>query len=125
MRYAELTFLDRSEDLVQVLVRFDDVEARDQAAYDFGLFYGYEGTFRDVPWREARARYDLKRFDRPRYRVEVTVADRVLGETRELEGIYQNWYEEELQQRALDMTRDTRVRYRPAMTLDQLLDTLD
>ena len=125
MRYAELTFLDRSEDLVQVLVRFDDVESRDQAAFDFGLFYGCEGVFRDVTWREARSRYDLNRFDRPRYRVEVTVADRVLGETRELEGIYQNWYEEELQQRALDMTRDSGVRYRPAMTLDQLLDTLD
>lgn len=124
MRYAELAFVDRSDERVRVLVRFEDTAERDAAAVDFARFYGVEGAFRDITWREARTLYDLRRLDRPRYAVEVTVAGEQPGETREIWGIYPSEYEEELQRRAvLRASGETRM-FRPALTLDQLLEEL-
>lgn len=126
MRYAELTFVDRSEETVQVLVRFQDAQERDEAAADFGRFYGRDGVFRDITWREARATYDLGRLDRARYLVDVTIADGPReGETREIFGVYAPWYETLLEERALDRALGSPRRYRPNLTLDQLLDDIN
>ena len=125
MRYAELAFVDRSDERVRVLVRFEDTDERDAAAVDFARFYGLEGAFRDITYREARSLYDLRRFDRPRYRVEVTVAGERDGETREIPGIYATAYEQELQRRAvLRASGETRL-FRPGLTLDQILEEIE
>lgn len=125
MRYAEVAFMDRSDEKVRVLLRFNTREERDKTAYDFLRFYdgSRETYFVDLSRAEARSRYDLRRFDIPRYRVEVTIYDNNPTGTREIYGIYETWYEKQLQARAA--VRFGQQRYmQPVITLDDLFSDL-
>lgn len=93
MKYAEACLTLADGHRTTLLLRFDDSEERDAAAYDFrqmGVYRGDLVTWEDLTWREARRLYDLRRFATPRYNMEIEIFDYRSGDpmaTRRVSGI--------------------------------------
>jgi hypothetical protein len=93
MKYAEVSMTLSTGHRATLLLRFDNSDERDAAAYDFlqmGAYRGDRVTWEDLTWREARRLYDLRRFGTPRYNIGIEIFDYRSGDpmaTRRISGI--------------------------------------
>lgn len=113
MRYAEATFVDREGETVTLCFQFEDRTEREVAHYDFDTFYiraGLPHEWHDLTQKEARRRYDLRRFEVSMYLDHCTIHDYRRGPVAQrcIYGIEES-YVFEAKRKAAVIARENRI----------------